>query len=316
MVPAGATQRYIAIASASIAPGQKLLITGSHWPAGTGVAATLCGADAQAGTADCAETTTVLMVAPRTGRLWVLMTTALPPKPCPCVILVTETTGQYIKRIPIAVEGAKTVPVQKTSIASAPALTITGLKVVGGITLASAFGGAAPRTVEFRIRNTGTQPVAPVLLGRWGSGTQITHVIEMPIVAQLGPGVSETIRAHFSLPALSVGNYTVKVEAQAIGSGPIDTATASTSTWPFALFIVALVLLGLLLLGIEKMVQNRRRRREQERLAKAGQEAPDALTAQPAEQVGLDGLGAKVAAASAVGAVAAEGAEDAASQLE
>ena len=189
------------------------------------------------------------------------MTPALPPKPCPCVILISGVTSQYTKKIPVTVVGETTAPVPQPAPATVePKFQVVNLHVAGGVTLASAFGGAAPRTVEFQVSNVGTLTETPVLVGRWGTGNKINNVIKMPTLQEVAAGKSVAVRAHFSLPALSMGSYTVKVFVQVVGFHNVASDSATTSTWPFALFIALLVLLELLLLAITKIVRTRRRR--------------------------------------------------------
>jgi hypothetical protein len=302
------TRATISIGSQSIVPGQKLLISGSGWPVKTALSATLCGTDAIAGTADCAETTTVVVVAPRTGRVWAMMTTALPPVPCPCVILVTGITNLYTKKIPVTVVGAATAPVTRTTTSGEPDLRVANLRVVGGTTWASSFGGAAPRTLEFRVHNAGTGSETPVLLGRWGTGAHPTNVIKMPVMRALGAGQSTEVRAHFSLSPLSTGTYTVRVDILTVGFHEVASASSSTSTWPIALFIVGLVLLGLVLWGVSKIVLNRWRRTHEKEGVASEEELPAvAAGALPEHYNGLMALGAKVAAAGPAGVTTGEG---------
>ncbi len=284
-----------------------MVVSGSGWPAGTSLSASVCGADAIAGTADCAQTTTVTVVAPRTGRIWVLLTPALPPKPCPCVILISGVTSQYTKKIPVTVVGETTAPVPQPAPATVePDFQVANLHVAGGVTLASAFGGAAPRTVEFQVSNVGTLTETPVLVGRWGTGNKINNVIKMPTLQEVAAGKSVAVRAHFSLPALSMGSYTVKVFVQVVGFHNVASDSATTSTWPFALFIALLVLLELLLLAITKIVRTRRRRA-------AGPGGVDSAQTPngggpgsgPQNANGLVDLGAKVGAAAGVAGVVA-----------
>jgi hypothetical protein len=233
-----------------------------------------------------------------------MMYTALPPKPCPCVVLVTGITNLFTEKLPVTVVGAGTAPVSQPVSEAQADLRILDLQVVGGATLASLFGASAPRTVEFRVLNGGTLTQTPVLIGRWGSSTQYTNVIQMPALRPLAAGQSEAVRAHFSLPALSMGTYTVKVEVQAVGSHDVASKTATTSTWPILLYVAVLVLLALLIFAIVKIVRNRR-----QRASAASDQGPTIDSA--GQPLGQDeshlALGVKVGAAAGAAAIVGEG---------
>ena len=287
--------------STVLTPGQRVRITGTGGGAGTGVTATLCGATAVTPSTDCASTTSVNMVSGSGGELLGWMVATLPPTPCPCVVRVTDNTGDYQQKIPVQVVGAATAPVPPPTTAPHPDFEITDMQVIGGITLSSAFGGSADRTLKFRLVNPGPLPWTPLVLGRWGKGSKTTNVINMPPVGAVGAGQSTEVVAEFSLPALSVGHYTVKVMVQVVGFQGESTAKVSTSTWPFGLLIVALILLELIVMGITRKVRRRRRAR-----AAARQTAPGGS---PSEfQGGLVTLGATIEATQAT--KAAEGPVD------
>lgn len=292
---AATSQPTISVSTHSLVPGQKVLITGYGWPVGTALSATLCGADAVSGTVDCAQTATVSVVAPRTGRLYVWLTPELPPKPCPCVILVTGVTSYYSKTIPVTVAGAAVSPVPPTPTTVQPHLQIADLQVVGGMTLASSFGTSARRLVELQVHNAGPYSETPLLLGRWGTGTHPGNVLVMPIMGALRAGQSAEVHVPFSLPVLSIGRYTVRVEAEVVGFSRVASASASTSTWPIALFVLALVLLELIAFAITKVVRVRRRRKAGEgRDVSDQQPASHGSGERPEYENSLVALGAQV----------------------
>ena len=65
----------------------------------------------------------------------------LPAQPCPCVVLVTGPNGGTVNKIPVTVIGAPTGPIPPVS--TVADLQVQSVRVTGGLTLASAFGGAA-----------------------------------------------------------------------------------------------------------------------------------------------------------------------------
>lgn len=276
---ASATRPHISLSTTTIVPGQALMITGTGWPINTDVSASICGADAVAGSADCAVTATAVMAAGPKGFVWAHMIGALPPQPCPCVILVSSTYDGYTEKIPVTVVGAGTVPVVRVSL---PTVQLSGFRVVGGATLASIMGASAHRMVELRIRNTWDKPVTAVLIGRWGSGKDLKNVLAMPTIRALGAGQSAEVRVPFALAAFSVGNYTVRVEAQVPGATkPFDVTTSST-TWPWGLLVVAVVVIQAILLLIRNSVRRRHPRHQ--------------MTDQPPAKQGFDVVAARLIA--------------------
>ncbi len=258
---AAPTSPRITLSTDAVAPGQRVLIRGTGWPAGFDLSATLCGANAVNGSVSCAQTTTVPLVAGAGGEVWSWMTASLPPAPCPCVILISGVTNPYSRAIPVTVLGASTAPVPPVRQTLEPDLRINDLRVVAKKTLASSMGGAALRTVELSIYNASSVPWTPHLIGRWGKGTGITHVISMPSVGSMAPGSSTTIRAPFSLPALSVGTYAVRVVVLVVGFQHQGSAMTSTSQWPVGLFILIAVVLILLVWLVVTLLRRRARRR-------------------------------------------------------
>ncbi len=254
-----------------LVPGHTLVITGSGWPDDAALSAMICGADAVSGSADCAVTSTAAMGVSSSGVVWSRISAEIPPAPCPCVVLVTGTTFTYTDKIPVKVVGAATAPVHRAKPSVPPTVRISDLEVVGRPTLVSLFGGPAPRTLEFHLRNLWDQPVTPVLLGRWGDGKDLPNVIKKPRVRTLGPDQSLDVKVPFSLPALSIGSYTVAVQVQLVGYPQEFSATTTTSQWPIALFVCCLLLLLLL---VYLYVKTRRRKKAAEQEAAPAQ-APD-----------------------------------------
>lgn len=245
-----------------IAPGEQVVISGSGWRPGTSLDVTLCGANAVSGFVDCAATATATLVATARGLVWSELTGALPPKPCPCVALVTGNGTSYTKTLPVQIVGQPTSPVRTTAPAPGPELRLSRLYVSGSATAASVFGGAVRRTLEVRVTNPGDQPATPVLVGRWGRPGDLVNVITMPVQHALSPGQSRTVRVGFTLGALSVGSYQVSVRAQ-VAAYPFErVVTATTSQWPVALLACgAVVVLMILLLIVRGLVRRLRRRR-------------------------------------------------------
>ncbi|MGH9091752.1 MAG: hypothetical protein ACRDZR_10320, partial [Acidimicrobiales bacterium] len=258
---ASATPGTIELSTSTIVPGQVVTVTGSGWHSGDSLAATICGADAVAGTADCAPTSTTTLAATPDGTLWGQMTGAVPPAPCPCVVLVTGVSRTFSEKIPVAVTGAATAPVRAAAPPVPSGLRMSDLRVAGATTVASAFGGAAERTLTVRITNPGTSPVTPVLVGRWGRGAELTNAFALPRQQALGPGQRRVVRARFSLGPLAVGTFRVGLELQDVWSSHHASLATSTSQWPIGLLACAAALLALIVWRVIATVRRRKRRR-------------------------------------------------------
>lgn len=257
-----AASPQVHLSTTVIVPGHTITISGSGWPVGTVLQATLCGADAISGTADCAVESTATVIAVRGGIFAMPMTPTMPPQPCPCVVLVTGSNSGYVQTIPVIVVGARSAPIQELPPSFTPGVRLSGLRVVGAPTVASLFGAAARREVELRLTNREDRPVRTVLVGRWGTGGLPQNVIDMPAVPVLAAGESRLLHASFDLPAFSLGDYTVRVEVLVMGGGRDVTMSAPTSQWPVALLVCGYILLGLvvfwLTVAVAGIVKTRR----------------------------------------------------------
>lgn len=245
----------IHLSTTTLTPGSTVVISGTGWNPGTSVDAVLCGADAVDGSADCASTTTDTMVATQKGLFWTEMTPVVPPKPCPCVILFTGATTTFTQRVPVTVAGATSAPVPTA--APVAGVSVSEVHVTGSTTLESSLGASALRRLSLRITDVGSTTVTPVLVGRWGTGTDPRNVVRMPSVGALGPGQSRVVTVPFRLGAFSVGTYDVRVDVQLLQSPHVVTVTSSTTQWPIGLFVLAcLVMLSL----VSTVILLRRRR--------------------------------------------------------
>lgn len=253
-------QPQISANPTTIVPGQQVLVTGQGWPDRALLNVVICGADAVAGTADCANTATATVSSFRTGTLTARITGALPPKPCPCVVLAKGVYTGAAATTPVTVVGAGTAPVPPAPTITQPDFRFEDVRILSSVTAGSAMGLSTSRTVELRIHNAGSLHETPVLTGRWGRPTAVQHVITMPSVGQMAPGATKAVRATFTLPALSVGTYDVRVEADVVGFTARSSATASTSQWPFGLFALLALLLLLVVLALATRPRRRRRR--------------------------------------------------------
>jgi len=232
----------VVLSTRVLGPGATVVVTGSHWPPGTALAARICGADAVAGTADCAPGSTADMVATGRGLIWGTMVATTPPVPCPCAVLVTGASSSFSDKIQVTVVGASSAPVPSLRQLVAAPLHLAALRVTGASTLLSDLGGQASRVLNIRLTNVAPYPVTAVLVGRWGSGRSPEHLIAMPNIGTLSPGRSVTVHVPFHLSSFAVGSYAVRVTAEVPGVTPDPSLTVFTDQWPYLLFACGLVI--------------------------------------------------------------------------
>lgn len=264
----------IDLSSTKFAPGDSIAITGTHWPQGTTLQAMLCGAEAVDGSVDCVQRAAVTMTPGPDGALQGVLHVYAPPRPCPCVVLVSGLSSSYAQRIPVEVVGVPVAPVSSAAPQSKPLTLEVQVSVSGGTSVASLFGGPAKRVLTVTLRNTGTVAIPhPVVAARWGRGGAPTHAITSRVLAALPPDTRRTVQLPFELDPLSIGRYHVR--------GVVTGATkpvgfeAQTSTYPWGLFAIGLVLLQVVLLAL----RNRARRRLTAREVAARLAALDVLAA-------------------------------------
>jgi hypothetical protein len=232
-------------------------VSGSGWEPIGGVATIqICGQNARNLTTDCDESNTYSAAIRAGGTFSGALTVRLPQTPCPCVFFVTSDLGEAVK-IPLKIIGA---PVALILPPSSAGVKVTAT-ISAPLSVSSWFGGPKPETVLLRLtNNSGTtfpNPVVSVTVGR-GS-----HPAWMAAGSSIGPlpaGVSRTVDVPITVPAVTFGHYTVRVNV-ATGAGNVSTS-AETTSWPWGLLVLLIVVLDLVLFAIAGMVRRARRRRE------------------------------------------------------
>lgn len=268
----------IELSTSLLVPGSEVALHGTHWSEDTVLQATLCGANAVDGSVNCVGRAAVTMTPGPTGVVDGTLHVFMPPDPCPCVVLVSGLTSSFSRRLPVQVAGAATAPPKTASPLAEPPTLRVDTEVSGGTTLASFFGGPAERTLTVRIRNTGSIDIAhPVLAVGWGRSGSADHLIRTPRLGPIAAGATRTVKVPFELDAFAMGNY--EVAGRVTGASKPVPVSATTSTWPWGLFAVALVLLQFILLGIRNRVRRHLARKQvAARVAAAAAAAAEAGT--------------------------------------
>ena len=237
--------------------GEEMLVTGKGWPKAATLVVELCGHGGLDGSVDCDVPHQRTAGVGSSGEFAVQLTVGKPPTPCPCVVKATDQGSGIAATAPIAVAGIPTVPITDEDPGPVRAVEISSIDVTGGGRIAELFGAGGRRVLEVTLVNTGALPVeAPDVSVAWGTGSNPDGFVKPPETKPLEPGETQTITVGLDRPVMTLGDQTAVVEVEGFGE-PI-VATASTSGYPWGLFVIALVLLQLLLLKIRNRYRRRR----------------------------------------------------------
>ncbi len=245
-----ASQGTLTLATSTVVPGRAVTVAGVGWAPNTVLQASICGANAVSGSVDCAAQSSVIFSAGPTGTIESTIPIVIPPKPCPCVVLIAGTTISYLKRIPVTVAGAATAPVVRAS-RTVDDVEIVRAQFVGSTPLRQWFGLPATRTVSVTVRNTGSAATSNIdFFASLGTTPLTNHQL-----APLGAGREATYLVSVPIPALTIGNVNV--------SGHVDSGEqlkgfgVRTTIWPFGLLLLALVVIQCVLLLLRNFARRR-----------------------------------------------------------
>jgi len=255
---AQAADPTVAIDRTGTAAGEQMLITGTGWPDGATLVVELCGHGGLRGTVDCDVPHQRTAGVGARGTFSVELTAGLPPTPCPCVVKATDQASQVAATASIAVAGIPTLPITEEDQPSVPSVEVSSIDVTGGGRWDELFGAGGRRVLEVTLVNTGAVAVAsPDVRIAWGSGKDPDGFVEPPETKRLEPGDTQILTVPLDRAALTIGEQTAVVEVH--GLAEVVVARASTTGYPWALLVIALLLLQVILLRI----RNRLRRRFQ-----------------------------------------------------
>lgn len=251
----------LSLGSTSLVPGQSVAISGANWPRHELFQATLCGGDALLGSADCANGAAVAFApADVGGVIQATLPVTDPPTPCPCVVQITRVhPPEVVDTVPVTVVGMPSeTPVTPPALRP-PSLRVSGVHVVSVSSWAAWFGAAAPRELVLTVHNAGAEPIRPLLAAHWIEGG-VSHVIATPRARVIPVGGTARLTATFHLSTLSWG--TMRVVGQVVGTTFAVNLRTETSTYPWGLLVVGIVIVaGLLALIVLAVVRRRRRKR-------------------------------------------------------
>jgi hypothetical protein len=239
--------------------GQMVQITGSGWsPEGQMVQMELCGQNALDLSNDCDQANQYSAAIRAGGVFYGALTVHLPPVPCPCVVEVSALGGLSGVNAPITIVGAPTAAVPPPAAPVAP--VELSAKLQTPVSVSAWFGGPKRVTLVLRVTNLShIEYESPALSVNVGKGPNPSDLVVGETMAPLAAGATRVLRIPVTIPAFTAGHYSVR--AQVItGQGQVATV-AKTSSYPWALIaiaiVIALVILQFILIKLRNRVRGR-----------------------------------------------------------
>lgn len=234
-----------------VVQGATFKIEGAGWPVGELVQVEVCGSEARSGSSDCAVDAAQVVGVGDDGTFLARLAVVVPPSPCPCVIRAFSQASTDVATTPVDVPGAPNEHPGDGSV-TAPALRrleVEQVRLTGSDTFATWWGAPAKRTLEFELVNTGTVAVNDVSITLTAGPIDDPDGFIPPVrVERMEIGERRAFSVPIEFPALSFGDQMVRGTVN--GTSQPTSFSAETTTHPWLLIIVPIVLLvqGLLLL--------------------------------------------------------------------
>ena len=268
----------LAVTPAAAPVGKTVVVEGRGFPPQTyDVQVQVCGNLALNGTADC-DPAAVRTSFAAAGGFALNLPVTMPPKPCPCAIVAFSSVLSDLVKEPFTVIGApEAAPAAAPPAFEQKTLRVENAKLEGNGGWQSWFGASTTRDLAFTVYNAGTLPVDdPPLVLIAGTGDNPEGVVTPPRIGHLEPGARRTVHATVPIETFSVGSYTVK--GRIGNSGAAETFRARTSTYPWGLLVLAILMLLVVVLWIRNALRRLAARRARKRAARSTEPADVATT--------------------------------------
>jgi hypothetical protein len=260
------------LSTTTLATGEAVTINGTGWPGSQDFQAAVCGGGSQAVSQDCDLGHAIDFSSNTDGLLGASLVVTVPPVHCPCVVLVTEVDFPYAEyTLPLSIAGAPSGPVSRPP-PPARAVTISHVHVVSKSSWTSWFGAAAPRELVVTVHNGEPYPVLPLMIAHVVHGSQ-TYIITSPPPRTLPVGGTARITAPFALSTFAHGGFDVVgtvIGGNNEGNFVSDGFSLSTSTTPWALYVLVIVLGAGVVVLIARALMRRQRSRGQSHIDPPG----------------------------------------------
>jgi hypothetical protein len=262
--PAGGTGPTIAVVDQkfpddAVARGSTFKVQGKGWAPNSLVELEVCGNHADSGSSDCAVGTAVVVASDDLGAFAGRVSLVLPPAPCPCVVRAISQNSNGAATADVTIPGAPIAHAGDGKV-TAPALRrldVEHVKLVGSDTIGTWLGGRATRRLEFEIVNSGTVPVTGAsvdfVAGPKGNPTGFIPPVKLD---RLEVGQRRKLVVPIRFDALAFGDQAVR--GSVLGTSAPTSFTTFTSTHPWLLVVVPLLVVGqLALLGVRNVLRRR-----------------------------------------------------------
>lgn len=238
--------------------GDTAQVRGAGWGGTELVYIELCGNAGRNGTRSCDQGHATLAGVGPEGTFAATLAVAKPPVPCPCVVKATSQTTQAFATAELAIQDVPVVPLENQSATSLllRSVEITEAQLTGRGPWTSWLGAGAGRTLRFTVSNTGDVAVNdPPLSLTFGKGADPRGILPAPAIGALEPGDSVTIEVPVRFGAVSFGQHSAGIRISGFGE-PVQ-AVATTSTYPWALIALGLIVVQLGLLRVRNSLRRR-----------------------------------------------------------
>lgn len=252
---AASSARLVQVSVKTAKVGELVQVTGSGWsPVGQTVQIELCGQDALNVSDDCYQADQYTAAIRAGGIFYGAVLTHLPPAPCPCVVWVANQGAFSGVSVPITIVGAPTVPIPSQTAPSTP--VVLSANVDAPLSAGALFGAPKSVVLLLRIKNRSTSTYgSPALSVNVGRGAHPGDFVVAKPLEPLGPGAIQVLRIPVTLPAFTFGQYSVR--AQVITGEEQVSTVARTSSYPWALFLIAALVLQVVLLFLRNRARTR-----------------------------------------------------------
>ena len=235
------------------------MVSGVNFPPSSSVQVQICGDQALDGSPDCDLSDSQEVSTTPKGEFQIPLTVALPPKPCPCVVMALDFNLSITPTTPFVVIGA---PYSTPNTFHIHKLKILGAALQGDGPWTSWFGAPPKRTLVLTVHNPNdvAYTFPPLVLAIGQSKDITTQEATTQKLETIGAYKTATYDIPVAFPAVSIGEHQV---AGVLGN-PGYTTKFLVKTWlfPWGLLAVALVVLEIIALLITRFIRERRRRKE------------------------------------------------------
>ena len=239
----------LAVEASATTVGAPVVVRGEGWPAARLAQVQVCGNQARRGSPDCDQGRAVTVPVEGDGSFATVLTLAVPPVACPCVVRATSAGGPQAVVVPISLDG--TSPAARVvDPADGPdrRLEITRAELAGGGPWTAWFGAPPRRTVTFTVRNVGnvvvTDPAFTMAVGR---GEHPSGLVDVPRLGSLAPGEERAFVVAVDFGPAAFGAYTVRGDVTGLDQPAGFRVRGSVHPWLGVVSVAAvaqLVLLG------------------------------------------------------------------------